>query len=281
MTGPTLPVAVVVMTRDEATNIVGCLAAVGRRFAQLFVVDSASTDGTPALAAALGATVVPFRWDGAYPKKKQWCLDNLPLSVDWVLFVDADERLTVPFVDALADAIGRGGRAAFWVRARPTMLGRTLRFGRPHRKIVLLDRRRCRFLPVDDLDVATMWEVEGHYQPQVDGRVGEIRPAIVHRDADRLAAWVARHNRYSDWAARMEGGGRLDGIVAPERGVRRWLKGFGHRLPGRPAIAFLDSYFARLGFLDGRAGLHYALSRAFYYWMIDVKRAADAEVRRR
>lgn len=276
-----IPVAVVVMTRDEAANIVGCLASIGPRFAQLFVVDSASTDATAMLAEAMGATVVPFRWDGAYPKKKQWCLETLPFAVDRVLFVDADERLTPAFVDAVADAVTSDACAAFWITARPTMAGRTLRFGRPHRKIALLDRRRCRFLPVDDLDVATMWEVEGHYQPRVEGPVGRIPVPVLHRDTDRFGAWVARHNRYSDWAARMEGEGRLAGIVGPERGLRRWIKRLIPGLPARPLLAFLDSYVLRLGMLDGRAGLNYALGRAFYYWMIDVKRAADAEVRRR
>lgn len=70
-----IPVSVVVMTRDEAVNLPACLEPL-RRFTQVFVVDSASTDGTPEIGAAWGATVVPFRWDGRYPKKKQWCLDN-------------------------------------------------------------------------------------------------------------------------------------------------------------------------------------------------------------
>ncbi len=281
MTGRAIPAAVVVMTRDEAANVVGCLASVGRRFAQVFVVDSASTDGTPDLAAAMGATVVPFSWDGAYPKKKQWCLETLPFTVDWVLFVDADERLDDAFVDAVDATVAAGDVAAAWITARPTMLGRRLRFGRRHRKIALLDRRRCRFLPVDDLDVATMWEVEGHYQPRVDGRVGAIRPPIEHRDGDRFSAWIARHNRYTDWMARMEGDGRMADLVAAETGPRRRLKLIVARLPARPLLAFLDSYAWCLGFLDGRAGAHYAMARAVYYWMIDVKRATDAEVRRR
>lgn len=281
MTGRPIPVAAVVMTRDEAANVVGCLASIGRRFAQVFVVDSASADGTPLLAAAMGATVVPFRWNGAYPKKKQWCLETLPFSVDWVLFVDADERLDDAFVEAVDATVADGDVAAAWITARPTMLGRRLRFGRRHRKIALLDRRRCRFLPVDDLDVATMWEVEGHYQPRVDGRVGTIRPPIVHCDADRFGAWIARHNRYSDWMARMEGDGRMPDLVATETGLRRRLKLTLARLPARPLLAFLDSYAWCLGFLDGRAGIHYAMARAVYYWMIDVKRATDAEARRR
>lgn len=281
MTGRPIPVAAVVMTRDEMANVMGCLASIGRRFAQVFVVDSASADGTAVLAAAMGATVVPFRWNGAYPKKKQWCLETLPFTVDWVLFVDADERLDDAFVEAVDATVAAGDAAAAWITARPTMLGRRLRFGRRHRKIALLDRRRCRFLPVDDLDVATMWEVEGHYQPQVDGRIATIRSPIVHGDSDRFGAWIARHDRYSDWMARMEGDGRLPDLVATETGLRRRLKLTLARLPARPLLAFLDSYALCLGFLDGRAGIHYAMARAVYYWMIDVKRATDAKVRRR
>ncbi len=68
-----IPVSVVVMTRNEAVNLPHCLPAL-ERFAERFVVDSGSTDGTPDIAAAAGARVVPFQWDGRHPKKKQWCL---------------------------------------------------------------------------------------------------------------------------------------------------------------------------------------------------------------
>jgi glycosyltransferase involved in cell wall biosynthesis len=78
-----IPVSVVVMTRNESPNIGPCLETLSR-FDQVFVVDSGSGDGTAEIAARLGATVVPFEWNGGYPKKKQWCLENLPFRHMWV-----------------------------------------------------------------------------------------------------------------------------------------------------------------------------------------------------
>ncbi|WZB63940.1 glycosyltransferase [Achromobacter xylosoxidans] len=88
-----IPVSVVVMTKNEERNIAKCLKALAE-FDEVFVIDSRSTDATCALAASLGAKVVDFQWNGKYPKKKQWCLEQLPFSHPVVLYVDADEEMT-------------------------------------------------------------------------------------------------------------------------------------------------------------------------------------------
>jgi hypothetical protein len=218
---------------------------------------------------------VPFRWDGGYPKKKQWCLDALPFTTDWVLFVDADERLTDALVAEIAMLMAQGPRhAGYYVDGRPVFLGRELRFGAGNRKLALIDRRRARFPTVPDLDVASMWEVEGHYQPDVEGTVGRLRAALRHADDKPLAAWFDRHNRYSDWEAALRADGRMDALIARERGGRRWLKRLLARMPLRPVAVFLHGYVLRLGFLDGAAGFHHALARAFYHWQIGVKMRA-------
>lgn len=277
--GCAIPVSVVVMTRDEAANLPHCLPALDR-FAERFVVDSASTDGTPELAGALGARVVPFHWNGRHPKKKQWCLDNLPFANDWVLFVDADERLSPALVEEIASLMSTGPRhAGYFIDGRPAFLGRGLRFGAGNRKLVLFDRTRAHFPAVADLDVTTMWEVEGHYQPLVAGRVGRLRETLDHVDAKPIGAWFDRHARYADWEAALRTDGRMACLIGRERGSRRWLKRLLDRLPARPLLVFLHGYVLKLGFLDGGAGLDHALARAFYYWQIGVK-MKDAAMRR-
>ncbi|MBP2316663.1 glycosyltransferase family 2 protein [Azospirillum soli] len=275
-----IPVSVVVMTRNEAVNLPHCLSALGQ-FAERFVVDSDSADGTPAIAAAFGAVVVTFQWNGRYPKKKQWCLDALPFANDWVLFVDADERLGPALVDEIARLMAEGpAHAGYFIDGRPVFLGRRLRFGAGNRKLALFDRRRARFPEVPDLDVTAMWEVEGHYQPVIAGTVGRLRHALEHADDKPLSAWFERHNRYSDWESALRGDGRMAALIGRETGSRRWLKRLFHRLPGRPLLVFLHGYVLRLGFLDGGPGLHHALARAFYYWQVGVK-MKDAERRRK
>lgn len=277
-----IPVSVVVMTRNEAANLVPCLTAL-TRFAECYVVDSGSDDGTPDIARSFGAKLVPFHWNGRYPKKKQWCLDSLPLAHDWVLFVDADERPTTALVEEIAGLLAGGPHhSAYWVDGRPVLRGRALRFGCWNRKLALLDRRHVRFPDQPDLDVAAMWEVEGHYQPVVAGTTGRLRHPMDHCDAKPPSAWFDRHNRYSDWEAALRADGRMDRLIDGEPGDggllrRRTLKRLFQRLPGRPLWAFLHAYVLRLGVLDGAAGLDHALGRAFYYWQVGLKMRAAVQ----
>ena len=159
-------------------------------------------------------------------------------------------------------------------------LGRRLRFGAHNRKLALFDRHRGRYEPCPDLDVAAMWEVEGHYQPLLDGGAGRIGAKLRHEDAKPVFAWLERHNRYSDWEAALRRDGRLQAMSAHEEPRRRLLKTLVDRAPARPLLAFLHGYLWRLGFLDGRAGFHYALARAFYYWQVGIKGMEAASLTR-
>lgn len=270
-----IPVSVVIPTRNEAANLAACLAPL-RPFAQVIVADSASSDGTAEIAAGWGAEVLNFRWNGAYPKKKQWGLAHPLVRHDWVLLLDADEVLS-PALVAEIDALMRAGptKAGYFIDGRPSFAGRDLRFGAGNRKLCLLDRRHAAFPPGEDLGLPGAWEVEGHYQPRLDGPAGRLRTPLRHRDGKPLAAWFDRHNRYSDWVAALERAGRADAWAAHDTPGRRRLKRlFARAAPLRPALAFLHSYVWKLGLLDGAAGFHYALARAFYYWQIGLKRRA-------
>ena len=87
------PLSVLVPVKNEAANLRDCLASVS--FAQeIVVVDSGSTDGTQAIAEAAGARVIQFAWNGKLPRKKNWALENVPWQHEWVLIIDADERIT-------------------------------------------------------------------------------------------------------------------------------------------------------------------------------------------
>jgi glycosyltransferase involved in cell wall biosynthesis len=256
------------MTKNEASNLPKCLASAAA-FDEVFVVDSGSTDGTQAIARAAGATVVDFQWNGRYPKKKQWCLENVPFGHDWVLYLDADEELTPAVVAELRLLARRGFRkSGYFVGYDYVFLGRRLRHGLRVYKLVLFDRRRGRFRERDDLAAANMWEVEGHYQPHVEGETGVLRNRMLHDDHDRLFHYFDRHNRYSDWEAvldTMPAGG--DTQLARRGRLKRAFA----RLPFRPLWIFLYSYVVAGGALDGSAGFHYALSRTFYYWQVGLK----------
>lgn len=266
-----IPVSVVVMTKDEEANLPKCLASV-ERFDEVFVVDSQSEDRTQEIARAAGAEIVEFVWNGRYPKKKQWSLENLPFRHDWVLFLDADEEATEALVDGIARLAATGfDKAGYFVGLDYVFLGRRLRHGLRVYKLVLFDRRRARYLERDDLDVANMWEVEGHYQPKIDGPVGSLRGRILHRDEVGLYHYFERHNRYSDWEASLRARDRVGQDDETSLGRRSQLKRTFAKMPLRPLAVFLYSYVMAGGFLDGRPGFHYALSRSFYYWQIGLK----------
>jgi hypothetical protein len=164
-------------------------------------------------------------------------------------------------------------RAGYFVHLDYRFLGRTLRHGQHVRKLILFDRTRGRFEERDDLEAENMWEVEGHYQPRIDGPVAMLQSPVVHDDHDSLYHYFERHNRYSDWEAVMR---------RKVNGSRDWnpssrKKAIFDAVPFKPLAFFVHSYLVRGGFLDGRAGYHYALAKAFYYWQIRVKELELAE----
>ncbi len=267
-----IPVSVVVMTKNEERNIEKCLRGLAD-FDEVFVIDSASTDRTVELARELGAIVVPFDWNRKYPKKKQWCLDNLPFSHDVVLYVDADEEMTPPLAREIAASLPRfeQGAGGAFIGFDYYFCGKLLRHGHRVYKLALLHRQRAKFLDYNDLDVAHMWEVEGHYQPQVQGSTFVMKGRMGHNDHDGLFHYFDKHNRYSDWEANLRVKGLMNDPREANMGMRALFKRVFQALPFKAPIIFLHAYVLRLGLLDGKAGLDYAVARAMYYWQIGLK----------
>src|SRR5579864_712806 len=123
-----IPVTVIIPTRNEARHLARCLEAI-RRFAEVYVVDSQSTDSTVEAARAFGAKVVQFHYHGGWPKKRQWALDSLPFENDWVLLLDADEVLSADLCNEIGQVIRDPNFSGYQVFLRINFLGRELRFG--------------------------------------------------------------------------------------------------------------------------------------------------------
>lgn len=242
-----IPVSVIVVTKCEAVNLPRCLAAL-TRFDEVVVVDSDSRDGSEAIAAAHGARFVPFTWDGGYPKKRQWCLDHLTLRHDQILFVDADEVVT----DALADEIARldWRHPGYYVPGRYAVRDRVLKRGIQNEKLCLFDRRAARFPAVDDLGSA-IGEIEGHYQPVIDGgrKAGRLKAYMLHHALDDPARHAARHAVYAAW--RQDVAAR--GIALGETRVsKRTLRQLFERLPCKRAAFWVYFYIVRGGVMEAR-----------------------------
>ena len=277
MSGFSLPVTAIVMTKNERSNIEKCMSSL-QGVGEVFVVDSGSIDGTQALAASMGAHIIDFQWDGKYPKKKQWCLDNLPFTHDWAFYVDADEEATPELLTEIESTISSpDAKAGYFVGYDYLFLGKVLRHGQRAYKLVFFNRYKGRFEQYDDLDAPNMWEVVGHYQPLIDGPVETLKSPMLHTDHDSMFHYFDRNNRYSDWEAVVRTKKKFVSKEETQLGNRGRLKAAFDRLPLKAPAAFVYSYVFKRGFLDGREGLHFALAKAFYYWQIEVK--AD-EIRR-
>ena len=267
-----IPVSVIVMTKNEESNIAKCLAGL-TDFAEVFVVDSRSTDNTCAIAESYGAKVVQFDWNGRYPKKKQWCLKELPCTYPILLYVDADEEMSPELaaeIRACLPKFSQGYGGAF-VGFDYVFAGKKLAYGHRVYKLGLVHQGLCEFLDYDDLDAANMWEVEGHYQPAIKGRTFALKHRMLHDDHDSLYHYFDKHNRYSDWEAQLRSKGLMNDPREANLGLRSMMKKVLDNLPFKPLISFLHSYILKFGFLDGAAGFHYAMARATYYWQIGLK----------
>ena len=279
-----VPVSVLVLTRNEEANIAACLESVDWA-SEVFVVDSFSTDRTVGIALNHGAEVCCHSFEG-YSAQRNWALDHLPFSNDWVLMLDADERATPPLAGEIRRAIQEAAEAhaGFYLKFRHIFLGHWLKRGGlyPTWVLRLFRRQRVRFeeRPMNE-------------HAMLHGTASCLQEPFDHQDSKPLSDWVARHNRYAGLEAeeflqeKMAGG--YDSSIAirfwgnqAER--KRWIKlKVWNRLPLqlRPFLFFFRNYFLKLGFLDGRAGFIYHVLWSFWYPFLVSARILEKQHRAR
>jgi len=270
-----LPVTALVAARNEEVNMARCLAALAPA-RRVVVLDSHSTDATGDIARRMGAEVVQFDYRGGYPKKRQWALDNLPIDTAWALLVDADEVIPAALWDEIGYAMRQpGGPEAYLIRKGFHFLGRRFKYGGFSHEAVLLFRTGCARFETLHAGPEDAQDMEIHERLLVDGRVGRLRVPLIHEDFKGLEAYIARHNHYSSWEARVRARYLQTGRWGSEtvrtrlwgnvQERRRFLKMVSVRAPFEPQLWFLYHYFARLGFLEGKAGLIASRLRAFHF----------------
>jgi glycosyltransferase involved in cell wall biosynthesis len=260
-----IPATAIIVTRNEGENIAYALLPLIGLFNRVLVLDSNSTDDTAATAKSMGADVVNFTWNGTYPKKRQWCLDNISGLDDWVFFIDADEVATPQLLREIRLLFARGVKAdGYFIRGKYIWMNQKLRFGMYNNKLCLFRRSKFKFPVVDDLDIAGMGEIEGHYQPVPitdDATIGQLVNPVIHYNRKGRGDWLQRHARYAGWEAGMI---KRDAFPIDPIWWRQDLKSLTRGLFLRPYLVFLHSYILKLGILDGVAGLDFALHRAAY-----------------
>jgi glycosyltransferase involved in cell wall biosynthesis len=262
-TAQTLPVSVIVPVRNEARNLPRCLESL-TAFGEVYVIDSQSTDDTVAVAQSHGAKVIQFRYEGGWPKKRQWAMDTLPLAYDWVLLVDADEALT-PLLEAeIRRAIQISDLDGYYIALQMYFLGRVLRHGGAgFYKLSLFRRGKGRFECRLKNQDTSMADIEVHEHVVVAGKTGKLKNSLIHHNVESLSRFIRKHDEYSNWEARLwlegeSGYGDLPpSLFGTQAQRRRWLKKKFFGVPGSPVLFFLYRYIFQLGFLDGTPGLIY------------------------
>jgi glycosyltransferase involved in cell wall biosynthesis len=231
MSGP-LPLSLCIITRDAAAQLAGCLGSVP--FAdEIVIVDSGSSDDTVEIARRCGARVVDHAWLG-FGAQKNFAVGQA--THDWVLCLDADERLTpelgAAIREALAASADPAAPAAYTMARRNQFLGRWLAHGEgyPDWNVRLFDRRRARW--TDD---------PVHEHVVSDGRIARIKGDLLHASAESLDDYMAKQNRYTT----------LQAEALHARGQRAGAL----QLVLSPLVRFVRFYIVKLGFLDGIAGL--------------------------
>jgi glycosyltransferase involved in cell wall biosynthesis len=235
----------IVTTYNEAENIAACLASL--QFAdEVLVVDSFSTDRTPEIARTCGARVLQHEYLSP-AAQKNWAIAQV--RHEWVLLVDADERVT----DGLATEIGRtiadsAAHDGYEVKRRSFFLGHEIRYsGWQHDWVLRLFRRHR----------GTYGERQIHERLIVEGRVGRLTELLMHYSYRSLDDYWRKLRRYADWNA--------------AEALRR-----GHRvsplyMAAHPGLRFLKAYLLQGGFLDGVPGLAVCLLTAIYAAAKDIR----------
>lgn len=269
-------VSILVPIKNEAVNLPRCLQSV-RWADEILVVDSASTDGSQQIAEAHGAKVVQFQFRGTWPKKKNWALEHLPFKNEWVFILDADEVLPPEAAEEFRQIVSAkdSGVAGYWINRRLMFMGKWLKHAYyPSWNLRLFKHRLGRYEKLTEVDTAS-GDNEVHEHVVVQGKTGQLKCEMDHYAFPSVAVFVEKHNRYSNWEARVALDRNLIGsrrqIQSGRVGWRRQLKQWSHHLPCRPLLRFLYVYLWQNGFLDGKEGWYFARLHGFYEFLCVAK----------
>lgn len=232
---------VIVPTYNEEANLRACLESV--RFAdELLVVDSFSTDGTTGIAREFGARIVQHEYVYS-ARQKNWAIPQA--GNDWVLLVDADERVTPGLRAEILELLEKGPtQDGYWIYRANHFLGKRMRHcGWESDRVIRLFRR----------DTARYQDRRVHAEIALPGPLPALHHPLEHHTFRSFGQYMERINRYSEWgAAQMYSEGRRAGPLT---------------IFGRPIVRFLKMYIVKLGFLEGVHGLVLSMFGAFSVYL--------------
>lgn len=266
-------ISIIIPVKNEEANIGRCLDSI-RWADQIFVVDSQSTDQTTTIAQSYGAEVVQFSYRPPFPKKKNWSLENLPFRHPWVFILDADETLP-PSAEKEFRAIVDQPHptiVGYWINRRFHFMGKVLRHAYfPNWNLRLFLHERGRYEKLSNSETHS-GDNEVHEHVHVAGETGRLSSIMEHYAFPDMETFIEKHTRYASWEAHAQLTEHNFSVQDKTVRRRRLLKRWSQRLPFRPALRFCYVYFWQKGFLDGKAGFHFARLHKIYEEMIAIKK---------
>jgi glycosyltransferase involved in cell wall biosynthesis len=262
-------ISVLILTKNEEQDLPGCLESV-RWCDDIHVYDSHSTDRTHEIAEAAGARVTLRHFD-SWSSHQNWGLANISFRNPWVVYLDADERVTPQLAANVRCAVHNpGDNVAFRVQRRDF-------WGKRWLKHAVTSSYYIRLFRPDSV----RYERLVNPVSLVDGPVGELDGYLEHFPFSKgMTHWLNRHNSYSSLEAQQillsraveEQISAMQAFLAKDRNQRRFhQKELFYRMPARPLLKFVLLYIGKRGFLDGFAGFNYAVLQSFYEYMIVLK----------
>lgn len=234
-------ISAVVLTRNEEKNIVDCLEDLS--FCdEIIVVDDNSSDRTVEIAKRMSARVLIHGLDNDFSKQRNFALENVRNG--WVLFVDADERVSRVLAKEIEYVTTEDKKDGFFIKRYDTIWGKTLRHGE------LSDLKLLRLGKVNK----GRWEGNVHEKWLVNGRTSTLKNFLNHYPHQTIEAFLREINYYTDLKAKEL---HKNGVIV------KWYSIFLY-----PKGKFLLNYFIKLGFLDGVEGFIFAVLMSFHSFLV-------------
>jgi uncharacterized protein (DUF362 family) len=270
-----LPLSIIILTYNEELNLEDCLKSVQGWADEIFIVDSFSTDKTLEIAKRYTGKIYQHTFE-AQSKQFQWGLDTLPISNEWIMRLDSDERLTEDLKKEIQGVLHDPNKDihGIYLKLRVYFMGRWIRHGDYYPFILLRIWRKG------------YGQIESRLMDEhivVDGKTITLRNDFIEENRKDISFWINKHNNYSTREVKQLLSGDSDGTQVSVKGSlggnkiqrKRWFKQHVYvKLPLflRAFLYFLYRYFFKLGFLDGKEGLIFHFLQAFWYrFLVDAK----------
>lgn len=253
---------IIVPVKNEEKNLPKCFENL-EPFSHVILVDSESTDKTLEIAKRYNREVIQFKWNGKFPKKRNWILRNYHFETPWVLFLDADELITKEWTVEVEEKLTNASNEinAWICYYNNWFMGRMLKYGDVMRKTAILRVGYGEYERIEEDNWSNL-DMEIHEHLQISGKIGKISARLEHHDRRSLESYYAKHEEYANWEANRYKALNGDYSKLTDRQrtkynlIRKWWFGFAY---------FCACYFLKRGFLDGKAGYEFARGKWRYF----------------